>query len=69
MDCMLFTIESRVPLMRLSLSFVWHLSLPWMNSFNKTEAVIFPVQTMLPKDFPIFSDLLKYIPLVSLCCC
>jgi len=27
----------------------WHLSLPPMNSFNKTEAAVF---TMLPQDLP-----------------
>jgi len=29
-------------------SVVGHLSLPLMKSFNKTEAAIFPMQTMLP---------------------
>ena len=32
-------------------SVVWHPSLPLMNSFNKTEAAIFPV---LPEDFNYF---------------
>ena len=32
---------------------VWHLSLPLMNN-NKTEAAIFPMQSMLPEDFPFF---------------
>jgi len=27
-----------------------------MNGFNKTEAAIFPMQTMLPWNFPLFSD-------------
>ena len=27
-----------------------------MNSFNKTKAAIFPMQAMLPEDFPFFSD-------------
>jgi len=31
---------------------VWHLPLPLMNSFNKTMAAIFPMQVMLPQDFP-----------------
>ena len=25
-----------------------------MNSFNKTEAAVFPMQVMLPEDFPFF---------------
>jgi len=36
----LFTFENRVPLMLYWASFVWHFSLPLMNSFNKTEAGI-----------------------------
>jgi len=39
-DC-LFTFENGVPLMRQGASVVWHLSLPLMNSFNKTEAAVF----------------------------
>jgi len=31
-------------------SVVWHLSLPLMNSFSKTEAAIFPKQAMLLQD-------------------
>jgi len=27
---------------------------PLMNSFNKTEAAIFPMQAMLPKYFALF---------------
>ena len=30
-----------------------------MNSFNKTMAAIFPMQDMLPEDFPFFSDCVK----------
>ena len=33
-------------------SVVWHLSLPLMNSFNKTEAAIFLTQPVLSKGFP-----------------
>jgi len=40
-----------------------------MNSFNKTDAAIFPMQNMLPKDFP-FSQiyqwkLLRFLPVSS----
>jgi len=38
----------RNPLMRFGASVVWRLSLPLMNSFNKTEAAIFPMQSLLP---------------------
>ena len=31
------------------------LLLPLMNSFNKSEAAVFLMQTMLPEDFPIFT--------------
>ena len=41
-DCLLFTFENRVLLMRYWASVVWCLSIPWMNSFNKTEAATFP---------------------------
>jgi len=60
MDCMLLTCENRVPLMRYRASVVWHHSLPLLNSFNKTMAAVPPMQAMLPKDFPFFSD--------GLCC-
>jgi len=40
--------------MRKGASVVWYLSLPLMNSFNKTEAAIFPMQAMLPEDFLFF---------------
>ena len=33
-----------------------HLSLLIMNSFNRTEAVFFPMQAMSPKDFLFFLD-------------
>jgi len=29
-----------------------------MNSFNKTEAAVFPMQAMLPSDFAFFLELL-----------
>jgi len=32
-------------------SVVWHLSSPLMDSFNKTDAAIFPMQAMLPEGF------------------
>ena len=52
MACMLLTFEERVPLMRYGASVEWHLSLPLMNSFNKTEAAFFSVQAMLSEGFP-----------------
>ena len=36
------------------MSVVWHFSLLLMYSFNKTEAAIFSMQAMLPKDLPFF---------------
>jgi len=51
MDCMLFTFKNKVPLMRLGASVVWHLSLPMMNSFNKTEAAIFPCRICFLRAF------------------
>jgi len=30
---------------------LWHLSLPLMNSFNITEAAIFPIKASLPEGF------------------
>ena len=53
---MLFTFEKSVPLMRFGASVVWQHTLLLMNSFHKTEAVIFPMQATLPKDLPLFSD-------------
>jgi len=53
---MLFTFEKSVPLMRFGASVVWQHTLLLMNSFHKTEAVIFPLQATLPKDIPLFSD-------------
>ena len=41
----------KVPLMRKRASVVWHLSLPLMNSFNKTESAISPMQSMFPYDY------------------
>jgi len=37
---------------------MWPLSLPLMKSFNKTEAAVFPMQAMLPEDFPLFSQII-----------
>jgi len=39
---------------------VWHVSLLLMNSCNKTEAAIFPMQALLLENFPFFSDGLKH---------
>jgi len=33
-------------------SMEWHLPFPLINSFNKTEAANFPMQTMLLEDSP-----------------
>jgi len=32
---------------------MWHLSLSLMNSFNKTEAVIFLMQAVVSEGFPL----------------
>ena len=42
MDCMLFTFENKSSAHALGASMEWHFS------FNKTEAAIFLMQTMLP---------------------
>ena len=34
---------------------VWHLSLPMMNSFNKTEAAVFPCRLCFLRAYPIIS--------------
>jgi len=60
---MVFTFENRVPLMCWGggASVVWHLSVPLMNSFNKTEAAICPMQRVLTEGSPFFSVVLIYI--------
>ena len=55
MDCILFTFENRVPLKRLGASVVWHLLLPLMNSFTKTEATVVPCMLCFVGDFPFLS--------------
>jgi len=52
---MLLTFENRVSLIRKRASVVWHLSLPMMNSFNKTEAVVFPCRLCFLRAYPIIS--------------
>jgi len=51
----LFTFENRLSLIRWKASVEWHLSLPLMNSFNKTDADIFHMQTVLLRAFPFLS--------------
>ena len=41
----------------------WHFSFPLMNSFNKTAAAVFPMQTMLPKDFS-FSQIIYTVIII-----
>ena len=36
-------------------SVVWHLSLPLMNTFNKTETAIFPCRLCFLRAFPFIS--------------
>jgi len=48
----MFTSENKVLLMRLGASVVWHISLPLINSFNKTETAIFLKQAVLPAPPP-----------------
>ena len=56
----MFTFENRVLLMRYAASVVWHLSLPLMISFNKTEAAIFPCRLCNLRAFPCISLLILY---------
>ena len=58
---MSFTFKNRVPLMRLGASMVWHLSLPLMNSFNKTEAAVFPCGLCFLRAFPFLSLILMRV--------
>ena len=53
--CMLFTFENGVPLMRKGASVVWHHSLLLMNSFNKTEDVVFSCRLCFLRAFPFIS--------------
>ena len=39
---------------------VWHLSLPLINSFNKTKAAIFPCKQCFLRAFPAISLIVKY---------
>jgi len=55
MECALFTFENTVPLVRLGASVVWHLSLPLMNSFNKSEAAFWVASTDAAHVFVSFS--------------
>jgi len=50
---MLFKFENKTHALRASV--VWYLSLPLMNSFNKTDAATFPMPAMLSYDFPLHS--------------
>ena len=52
MECMIYTFQNRVPLMRQGASVVWHISLPLMNSFNKTEAAVFTFRLCFLRLFP-----------------
>ena len=65
-ECMLYTFEKRVLLMRKGASVVWLLSLPRMNSFNKTEAAIFPCRLNFLKVFPFIGLIYnRYIQLLE----
>ena len=46
------TFVNRVPLMRYGASVVWHLSIPLMNSFNKTDAAVLPCRLCFLRAFP-----------------
>ena len=48
-NCMLFTLEKEFRSCAKG-----HLSLPLINSFNKTESAIFPMQTMCPREGSLF---------------
>ena len=41
---------------------MWHLSIPLMNSFNKTKAAIFSMRAMLSEDFSLLLRII-YLPL------
>jgi len=56
MDCIVFTFENGVPRMHKDSLLFRHILCLLMNSFNKTEAAIFHIQTMFHEDFPLFSD-------------
>jgi len=45
---------------------VWHLSLPLMNSFIKTEAAIFSCRPCFLRAFPLISFIITYKYLVNL---
>jgi len=77
MDYLLFTFVKRVPLI-LGSSVAWHLSLPLMNSSNKTEAAYFPCRLCILRAFHFISLLcfcftrslkLKHGLLNSTICC
>ena len=54
-DFMLFTFGNRVPIMRYGASVVWHLSLPLIKSFNKTEAAICSWRLCFLRPLPFIS--------------
>jgi len=58
-----------VQLMRQEISVVWHLSLP-LNSFNKTEAAIFPMQATSFLVFKLKKDIklikIRFTNLISI---
>ena len=47
--------------MRQGASVEWHPSFPLMNSFNITEAAIFPIQALLPEGFPFHQFNFTYV--------
>jgi len=48
---------------------VWHLSLPLMNSFNKTEAAIFMQAMLLGAFISLIVTILRYIQFLKLSLC
>ena len=57
----LCVLDKRGQLIHQGASVVWHISLPLMNSFNKSDAAIFPMQVMLPEDFRLQIYYIMYV--------
>ena len=45
---------------------MWPLSMTLMKSFNKTEAAVFPMQALLPYDFPLLSQIILKLLIIML---
>ena len=54
-DHLLHVVLNWVPVMHTRVSVVWHMSLPVVNNFNKTQATVFPQQNFVFDNFLILS--------------